>query len=79
MGTTPSRRLALAAVTLVLPPPVRAYTRSAVVDPAVAEVVRLVNVARADAGCRAVGPDAHQGYANGSGETSLASTPPRPR
>jgi len=92
MGTTPSRRLALAAVTVALvatgtaapaqarpstpsrmavaisrpathPPttwatPLRTYTRSAVMDPAVAEVVRLVNVARADAGCRAVRVDA---------------------
>ena len=102
MGTTPSRRLVLAAATLALvatgtaapaqarpsttsrmavaisrpathPPsssaerssgdastwatPVRTFTRSAVMDPAVAEVVRLVNVARADAGCRALRVD----------------------
>ena len=31
--------------------PVRTHTRSASIDPAAAEVVRLVNVARADAGC----------------------------
>jgi uncharacterized protein YkwD len=40
------------------PPPVRRFTRSRAVDPAVAEVVRLVNVERTRAGCPAVRTDA---------------------
>ncbi len=40
------------------PTPVRRVTRSATTDPAVTEVVRLVNVARADAGCTALRLDA---------------------
>ena len=38
--------------------PVRRFTRSLPVDPAATEVTRLVNVARAAAGCAAVRPDA---------------------
>ena len=38
--------------------PLRRFIRSPAVDPAVTEVTRLVNLARADAGCRALRPDA---------------------
>jgi uncharacterized protein YkwD len=41
------------------PTPQRRVTRSGGLDPAAAEVVRLVNVARASAGCRALRVDVH--------------------